>query len=91
MPPLSSMRAGELACLVVDPDFRNVGAGERLMTDIEARARRMKLKRLFVLTTRAEHWFVERGFVEEGPDELPREKRQLYNYQRRSVVLVKRL
>ena len=51
----------------------------------------MKLKRLFVLTTRAEHWFVERGFVEEGPDELPREKRQLYNYQRRSVVLVKRL
>jgi amino-acid N-acetyltransferase len=51
----------------------------------------MKLKRLFVLTTRAEHWFVERGFAEAGIDTLPREKRQLYNYQRRSVVLVKRL
>jgi amino-acid N-acetyltransferase len=89
--PFKDERAGELACLVVDPDFRNLGAGERLMTEIEARARRMKLKRLFVLTTRAEHWFVERGFVEEGPDALPREKRQLYNYQRRSVVLVKRL
>ena len=89
--PFRDERAGELACLVVDPDFRNVGAGERLMTEIEARARRMKLKRLFVLTTRAEHWFVERGFVEEGPGELPSEKRQLYNYQRRSVVLVKRL
>ncbi len=89
--PFKDERAGELACLVVDADFRNVGAGERLMTEIESRARRMKLKRLFVLTTRAEHWFVERGFVEEGPGELPGEKRQLYNYQRRSVVLVKRL
>ena len=51
----------------------------------------MKLKRLVVLTTRAEHWFVERGFTEAGVDELPRQKRALYNYQRRSVVLVKRL
>jgi amino-acid N-acetyltransferase len=89
--PFPGERAGELACLVVDADFRNVGAGERLLTEIEARARRMKLKRLFVLTTRAEHWFVERGFAEEGVDVLPGEKRQLYNYQRRSVILVKRL
>jgi amino-acid N-acetyltransferase len=89
--PFPDERAGELACLVVDPDFRNLGAGERLLTEIEARARRMKLKRLFVLTTRAEHWFVERGFAEAGLDSLPRQKRQLYNYQRRSVVLVKRL
>jgi amino-acid N-acetyltransferase len=46
---------------------------------------------VFVLTTRAEHWFVERGFDEVSMRELPREKRQLYNYQRRSVVLVKRI
>ena len=89
--PFPGERAGELACLVVDADFRNAGAGERLLTEMEARARRMKLKRLFVLTTRAEHWFVERGFAEEGVDALPGEKRQLYNYQRRSVILVKRL
>lgn len=89
--PFPDERAGELACLVVDPEFRNQGAGERLMNEIEARARRMKLKRLFVLTTRAEQWFVERGFAEEGVEVLPREKRQLYNYQRRSVILVKRL
>jgi len=89
--PFPEERAGELACLTVHPDFRNAGAGERLLTEIEARARRHKLKRLFVLTTRAEHWFVERGFVEAGVAELPRQKRVLYNYQRRSVVLVKRL
>jgi amino-acid N-acetyltransferase len=89
--PFADERAGELACLVVHPEFRNAGAGERLLTEIEARARRGKLKRLFVLTTRAEHWFVERGFDEVGVAELPAPKRSLYNYQRRSVVLVKRI
>jgi amino-acid N-acetyltransferase len=89
--PFPEARAGELACLTIHPDFRGGGAGERLLVDVEARARRHKLKRLFVLTTRAEHWFVERGFVEVGVDELPDQKRALYNYQRRSVVLSKRL
>jgi amino-acid N-acetyltransferase len=89
--PFPDERSGELACLVVHPDFRNQGAGERLLTDIEVRARRQKLKKLFVLTTRAEHWFVERGFAETGLEVLPDQKRTLYNYQRRSVVLVKRL
>ncbi|MDP2239144.1 MAG: amino-acid N-acetyltransferase [Burkholderiales bacterium] len=89
--PFSEDRAGELAGLAVHPDFRNVGAGERLLKEIESRARRRKLKTLFVLTTRAEHWFVERGFAEVAPDLLPGHKRELYNYQRRSVVLSKRL
>ena len=89
--PFPDERAGELACLAVRPDFRNQGAGERLLRDIEGRARRSKLKRLFVLTTRAEHWFVERGFVETGLEELPGPKRAMYNFQRRSVVLVKRI
>lgn len=89
--PFPDEAAAELACLVVHPDFRKQGAGERLLTEIEARARRAKLKRLFVLTTRAEHWFVERGFSETGVAALPRRKRALYNYQRRSVVLTKRL
>jgi amino-acid N-acetyltransferase len=89
--PFPQERTGELACLTVHPDFRSAGAGERLLTEIETRARKQKLKTLFVLTTRAEHWFVERGFVESGIGDLPRQKRKLYNYQRRSVVLVKRL
>ncbi|HSQ02990.1 MAG TPA: amino-acid N-acetyltransferase [Burkholderiales bacterium] len=89
--PFVDEKAGELACLAVRPDFRNQGAGERLLREIEIRARRLKLKRLFVLTTRAEHWFVERGFVETGLADLPAPKRALYNFQRRSVVLLKRV
>jgi amino-acid N-acetyltransferase len=89
--PYPDERAGELAALAVRPDFRNQGAGERLLAEIEKRAKRLKLKKLVVLTTRAEHWFVERGFVESDIDALPGPKRRLYNWQRRSVVLVKRV
>lgn len=89
--PFAEERAGELAGLAVHPDFRNQGAGDRLLKEIEIRARRLKLKRLFVLTTRAEQWFVERGFVETEVEALPQPKRDLYNLQRRSVVLVKRI
>jgi amino-acid N-acetyltransferase len=44
-----------------------------------------------VLTTRAEHWFVERGFIETDLSALPQKKKELYNYHRRSVVLIKKL
>jgi amino-acid N-acetyltransferase len=80
----------ELACLVVHPDHRRAGAGERLLHAIEARAKQRKIKRLFVLTTRAAHWFIERGFSAAPVSALPRRKQDLYNYQRRSQVFVKR-
>jgi len=51
----------------------------------------MKLKQLFVLTTRTAHWFIERGFVESSVDALPSARREVYNLQRRSKVLVKTL
>lgn len=89
--PFSGEKSGELAGLAVHPEFRRRGAGERLLAAIEKRARGMRLKQLFVLTTRAEHWFVERGFTETDVSALPQKKKELYNYQRRSVVLTKRL
>jgi amino-acid N-acetyltransferase len=81
----------ELAALTVHPDYRRAGAGERLLQALEARAKQRKIKRLFVLTTSAAHWFVERGFAKAAITALPRGKQALYNYQRRSQVLVKRI
>lgn len=81
----------ELACLAVDPEQRQWGYGEQLMRRIEQRAKSRGAKQLFVLTTRTEHWFVERGFRLAPVDELPAQKREMYNYQRRSKVLVKPL
>jgi amino-acid N-acetyltransferase len=89
--PFSEDNAAELACLAVTPEYRRAGLGGQLLQRIERRARRERMDRLFVLTTRTAHWFRERGFSETGPEALPRQKRDLYNLQRRSKVFVKTL
>ncbi|MDR1996086.1 amino-acid N-acetyltransferase [Azonexus sp.] len=81
----------ELACLAVSHEHREWGYGEQLMKRIERRAKRLGIKRLCVLTTRTEHWFVERGYRLGTVDDLPAKKRDMYNYQRRSKVLFKTL
>jgi amino-acid N-acetyltransferase len=52
---------GEMACLTVSPEAQGTGDGERLLKRIERRARALGLERLFVLTTRTEHWFLKRA------------------------------
>ncbi len=79
-------KLGELAALAVQPDFRREGYGEALLHEIEARARKLKLAELFVLTTKTAHWFLERGFRVAQVSDLPRQKQALYNYQRKSLV-----
>jgi len=82
---------GELACLAVDPDVQGSGDGERLLKRIEMRAKQEGIKRLFVLTTRTEHWFLKRGFKSASVDDLPEERKQIYNWDRKSMVLTKDL
>jgi amino-acid N-acetyltransferase len=89
--PFAQDGCAELACLAVHPDYRNSGAGDLLLRQAETLARQARIERVFVLTTRAAHWFAERGFREAGLDALPRERKRLYNYQRRSKVFVKPL
>ncbi len=82
---------GELACLAVDPDVQGSGDGERLLKRVEMRAKQEGIKRLFVLTTRTEHWFLKRGFKRASVDDLPEERKQIYNWDRKSMVLTKDL
>ncbi|HEX5125691.1 MAG TPA: amino-acid N-acetyltransferase [Rhodocyclaceae bacterium] len=89
--PFQEDGMAEMACLAVTAEYRRAGLGERLMQHIEERAQVMGIAKLFVLTTRTEHWFRERGFMEVGPELLPARKRDLYNFQRRSKVLMKSL
>ena len=82
---------GELACLAVDPNTQGVGDGERLLKRIESRAKDLGVKKLFVLTTRTEHWFLKRGFVKTSVEDLPKERKSHYNWDRKSMVLIKNL
>jgi amino-acid N-acetyltransferase len=87
--PFEEAAMGELACLTVHGDFREAGLGERLMKRIETRARAAGLTRLFVLTTRTSHWFLKRGFTMANVEDLPVQRQRMYNWQRRSQVLIK--
>ena len=89
--PCAGSAMAELACLAVHPDYRGRGKGAWLLNYLERQARRDGIEKLFVLTTRAEHWFREHGFRPASLEALPVGRKELYNYQRRSKVFIKTL
>ncbi|MCP4284194.1 MAG: amino-acid N-acetyltransferase [Gammaproteobacteria bacterium] len=89
--PYGQEQMAELACVAVHPEYSGGSRGDRLLTHMEQRALNGGIEQLFVLTTQTTHWFRERGFDQLPVDQLPMAKRSLYNYQRNSKVLVKRL
>jgi amino-acid N-acetyltransferase len=89
--PFPNEKMAEMACLTVSPDSQGQGDGERMLKHIEQRARAAGFKRLFVLTTTAAHWFIKRGFVQKSFDDLPKDRQNMYNWQRKSLVLIKNL
>jgi len=84
-------KAAELACLAVHPDYQHQGRGNDLMEHIEWQSRKQHITELFTLTTQTTHWFIERGFDEVTLEKLPMEKQSLYNYQRKSKILHKKI
>ncbi|PHI32095.1 Amino-acid acetyltransferase [Budvicia aquatica] len=86
--PFPEEKIGEMACVAVHPEYRSSLRGEILLEKVSGQARLMGLEKLFVLTTHSIHWFQERGFMPADIDDLPMKKQALYNYQRRSKILV---
>ena len=89
--PFHQEKMAEFACLAIDPQYRGGGRGDKLFNYCQTQARKLGFNQLFCLTTRTEHWFLERGFIEESIDKLPQKKQALYNFQRKSKVFVKPL
>ncbi|OEE62401.1 amino-acid N-acetyltransferase [Enterovibrio norvegicus FF-162] len=80
-------KSAEMACVAVQPEYRDSERGTRLLQYIMQQALQDGLKTIFVLTTRSIHWFREHGFAEADVSALPDAKQELYNLQRRSKVL----
>ncbi len=89
--PFPDDKSAEFACLAVGNDYRDAGYGERLLKACEERAKGLRLRKLFALTTQAEHWFVEQGFRAAAIDALPERRKALYNWRRGSKVFLKRI
>jgi amino-acid N-acetyltransferase len=89
--PFPDDKSGEFACLAVAQDYRDAGYGEQLLKACEERAKALRIRRVFALTTRAAHWFLEQGFRAAEVDALPSRRRELYNWRRGSKVFLKKL
>ncbi len=81
----------ELACVAIHDEYRRGQRGDRLLNTLVSEAKGQGIKKLFVLTTRTAQWFEERGFKAANIDDLPPQKKELYNYQRNSKVFIKTL
>ena len=87
--PIKQKMLGEIACLAVHPDFQNEGHGKRLLKHLEQKAWSLGFNSVFVLTTKALHWFRENGYRKSSIQELPISKQKAFNYQRNSRVYLK--
>ena len=89
--PFPDDKSAEFACLAVANEYRDAGYGEQLLKACEERARGLRLRKLFALTTHAAHWFLEQGFRAGAVDALPEHRKALYNWRRGSKVFLKRI
>ncbi len=79
----------EIACLAVHESYRDTGLGSQLLQIAEQSALSLGITRLYVLTTRTSHWFIEHGFSESEQSSLPEARLEKYNPERGSKILMK--
>lgn len=89
--PFPDNAMADFSCVAVHPDYQRAGRAATLLARAEGRARKQGMKQLFALTTHTPHWFIEHGFIKAKIEDLPMHKQSLYNYQRKSIVLIKDL
>ncbi len=89
--PYPEARTAEMSALTVSPEVQGQGDGERILKRVEQRAKAAGLDSIFVLTTQTKHWFLKRGFSLIEPESLPEARKRKYNWDRRSLVLMKKL
>ena len=77
---------GEIAAIATDPNYTDLGLGSKIIGYLIEKARKTKLRRVFVLTTQSQDWFESLGFKEAPVDSLPEQKRKVYDQNRGSKV-----
>ena len=85
----TSESLSEIACIATHPNYRRHGLGARLLHSLTAEAKVLGIEKVFVLTTVTAHWFIGHGFAEGSLDDLPEQRKALYNLQRKSKIFLK--
>lgn len=79
----------ELACMAVHKDYQKQNRATELLHVLQSQCTNKCIEKIFVLTTQTAHWFLEHGFIEEKMEDLPIERKNMYNNQRKSRVFSK--
>ncbi|MCL2210085.1 MAG: amino-acid N-acetyltransferase [Treponema sp.] len=77
---------GEIAAIATDPQYSDIGLGRKIVGFLAEKARKNRMRRVFVLTTQTQDWFESMGFREAPVDSLPEQKRKVYDQNRNSKV-----
>ncbi len=78
----------EIAAIATAANYRKAGIGEAVVRHLIEIGKMRGYKRLFLLTTQAPDWFYTFGFKAGSVDDLPPSKKEMYNTQRNSRVLI---
>jgi len=81
----------ELACVAVHIDYQKQGRANDLLEHIQQKCLQKDVQQLFILTTHTAHWFIEKGFTEGDLEQIPIQRRDMYNAQRNSKIYIKNL
>jgi amino-acid N-acetyltransferase len=77
---------GEIAAVATEPNYTDLGLGRKIVGFLIEKAKKSKMKRVFVLTTQTQDWFESLGFKDAPVDSLPERKRKVYDQARKSKV-----
>ena len=88
---MSDNQSAEIASLAVHPEYQKSNQGNRLLDYLVEKAKAQQIHKIFVLSTQTMHWFIERGFEVTEMDNLPKQRKEFYNFERNSIVLCKKL
>jgi len=77
---------GEIAAVATDSNYTDLGLGRKIVGFLIEKAKKSKMKRVFVLTTQTQDWFESLGFKDAPVDSLPEKKRKVYDQTRKSKV-----
>lgn len=79
-------KQAEIAAVAVDENFSHMGIGPKIIEHLISKAKKEKLKSVFIMTTQAADWFEKLGFSADSIESIPEERRKIWNPQRNSKV-----
>jgi amino-acid N-acetyltransferase len=78
----------EIAAIAVGANYKDAGVGEAVVNFLIEKAKKQKIKKLFLLTTQTSDWFYSFGFKDSSVEDLPKSKKEKYDGKRNSKVMV---